>query len=265
MAEQKGSIKYVGTLGAIRHYQYKGLTGYYAGLKGGPTANMVKNHPNFVRTRENNKEFGGCARFGKSIRHSFGDLMKRLGDGGLTSRLVMISKCININDTKSIRGQRSFLLSENKSILNDLELNIENPFDTSVTLTYHQRSMNRNSNKLVTTPFCPKDSLKLPNGATHFRWLVAIGYVSDFKYDSLLDSYKSCTADDPPKHQITYSDYLSINDVIMPLTLSADCNVEELSSSITTLHVMGVEFYKLIGTRYERVNSGGVLKIVFVG
>ena len=38
MAKQKGHIKYKGTLGDVRHFKIKGLPGFYAGLKGGPTA-----------------------------------------------------------------------------------------------------------------------------------------------------------------------------------------------------------------------------------
>jgi hypothetical protein len=50
-------VKYVGTLGEVRHFKIKGNTGYYAGLKGGPTAEQVKTAPGFVRTRENMSEF----------------------------------------------------------------------------------------------------------------------------------------------------------------------------------------------------------------
>jgi hypothetical protein len=38
-------MKYVGTLGEVRHFKIKGNTGYYAGLKGGPTAEQVKTAP----------------------------------------------------------------------------------------------------------------------------------------------------------------------------------------------------------------------------
>ena len=45
MAQQKGHVKYVGTLGEVRHFKIKGNTGYYAGLKGGPTGEQVKTAP----------------------------------------------------------------------------------------------------------------------------------------------------------------------------------------------------------------------------
>ncbi|MFZ2430932.1 MAG: hypothetical protein WAW57_07295, partial [Lutibacter sp.] len=57
MARQKGHIKYVGTLGEVRHFKIKGNQGYFAGLKGGPTGEQVKTAPSFIRTRENMAEF----------------------------------------------------------------------------------------------------------------------------------------------------------------------------------------------------------------
>ena len=68
MARQKGVIKYVGTLGDIRHFKIKGQEGYYAGMVGGPTGDQVLSAPEFERTRENMNEFGACAKAGKSVR-----------------------------------------------------------------------------------------------------------------------------------------------------------------------------------------------------
>ena len=65
MARQKGVIKYVGTLGDIRHFKIKGQEGYFAGMVGGPTGDQVQTAPEFERTRENMNEFGACAKAGK--------------------------------------------------------------------------------------------------------------------------------------------------------------------------------------------------------
>jgi len=58
MARQSGPLKYKGTLGDIRHFKIKGLSGHFAGLIGGPTGEQVKTAPEFERTRENMNEFG---------------------------------------------------------------------------------------------------------------------------------------------------------------------------------------------------------------
>ena len=112
MARQKGHVKYVGTLGEVRHFKIKGNTGYYAGLKGGPTAEQVKTAPGFVRTRENMSEFAACAMAGKSVRIALSALMKQMTDSQFTGRLTAIMKKINIEDGSEARGQRAVLVSQ---------------------------------------------------------------------------------------------------------------------------------------------------------
>ena len=107
MAKQKGHIKYVGTLGEVRHFKIKGNTGYFAGLKGGPTAEQVKTAPGFIRTRENMSEFAACAYAGKSVRIGLSSLMKQMTDSQFTGRLTAIMKKINIEDGSEARGQRA--------------------------------------------------------------------------------------------------------------------------------------------------------------
>lgn len=68
MALQTGLVKYSGTMGGVRHFKIKGLSGDFAGLAGGPTAEQINNDAAFIRTRENMSEFGGCASAAKSIR-----------------------------------------------------------------------------------------------------------------------------------------------------------------------------------------------------
>lgn len=50
MARQLGHVKYKGTIGDIRHFKIKGMSGHFAGLNGGATAEQIKNGASFVRT-----------------------------------------------------------------------------------------------------------------------------------------------------------------------------------------------------------------------
>ena len=110
MAKQKGHIKYVGTLGDVRHFKIKGNKGFFAGLVGGPTAEQVKTAPGFIRTRENMSEFAACAMTGKSVRIGLSALMKQMTDSQFTGRLTAIMKKINIEDGSEARGQRAVLV-----------------------------------------------------------------------------------------------------------------------------------------------------------
>mgnify|MGYP003611385642 CR=1 FL=1 len=111
MARQKGHIKYVGTLGEVRHFKIKGNEGYFAGLKGGPTAEQIKTSPSFIRTRENMAEFAACANAGKSVRVGLSSLMKQMSDSQLTGRLTAIMKKINIEDGSEARVEKPVKLT----------------------------------------------------------------------------------------------------------------------------------------------------------
>ena len=50
MARQKGVLKYVGTLGDVRHFKIKGQEGDFAGMVGGPSGEQVLSAPEFENT-----------------------------------------------------------------------------------------------------------------------------------------------------------------------------------------------------------------------
>ena len=56
MSKQKGIIKLVGNIGGMSFYTSNGE--YLARTAGGPTKERIATGSNFVRTRENNAEFG---------------------------------------------------------------------------------------------------------------------------------------------------------------------------------------------------------------
>lgn len=111
MAIQKGHIKYTGSLGEVRHFKIKGLTNFYAGMKGGPTSEQIMTDAAFERTRENMNEFGGCAVAGKAVRVGLAQLMQQMSDPQLTGRLTAIMKKINLEDQSEARGYRAILIT----------------------------------------------------------------------------------------------------------------------------------------------------------
>ena len=184
MARQKGHIKYVGTLGEVRHFKIKGNEGYFAGLKGGPTAEQVKTAPGFIRTRENMSEFAACANAGKSLRVGLSALMKQMSDSQLTGRLTAIMKKINIEDGSEARGQRAVLVSQQPQYLKGLDFNrnisFNGVFRAPFTLT---AAADRNESTLSIPEFNPLNFLNIPSGATHFRIINALSVVSDTVYN----------------------------------------------------------------------------------
>ena len=185
MARQKGPIKYIGTLGDIRHFKIKNTDGYFAGMIGGPTAEQIKTDPAFARTRENMSEFGGSANVAKAVRIAFAELVKSVADSRLTGRLTALMKKINKEDTTGIRGQRPILVSQYPEHLKNAEFNKNTTFGSVMFAPFTiTPNVDRNSSDLVISPFKPKNSINIPIGATHFRIVNAIGVISDYIFDT---------------------------------------------------------------------------------
>lgn len=264
MAKQIGHIKYKGTLGEVRHFKIKGLTGDYAGLKGGPSGDMVKNDPAFKRTRENMNEFGGCALTAKSVRMGLAQLMSQMSDGQLTGRLTGIMKKINLEDKSEARGVRAVLVSAQPKYLVGLNFNKNISFNGVVFVPYSVTAEADRTGATLTIPaFNIASGIKVPSGATHFRFVNAVSVISDFAYNSVTKVYEPMEPALNELSNITYSDYIDVgaiqsDEITVTSALPAGT---ELTPNVSLIQSVGVEFYQQVGDAYYLFKTGHCLKI----
>jgi hypothetical protein len=263
MAKQKGHIKYVGTLGEVRHFKIKGNTGYFAGLKGGPTAEQIKTAPGFIRTRENMSEFAACAMTGKSLRIGLSAIMKQMTDSQFTGRLTAIMKKINIEDGSEARGQRAILVSLQPQYLKGLDFNrnisFNGIFSAPFTLT---PNVDRNESVLSVPAFNPLNYLNIPSGATHFRIINAVSVISDFVYNSATGSYEPAEPVLNELSNIAYSDYTPVDVVTALIDVTATLpGAPTLTTNVSVLGSIGIEFYQQVGVNYYLFNAGNAMKV----
>ncbi len=262
MARQSGHVAYEGTIGKVRHFKIKGQQGFFAGLKGGVSADRIKNGAEFKRTRENNNEFGGCAKFSRAIRYTFPGLIRNLGDSKVGNRLLKAAKRINLADVTSMRGYRTIELSKNRDVLRNMELNLDNPFETIFRKKLDIESVSRSESILtILEPFCAIDTLAVPKGATHFRFVLALGVVSDFTFSSIVEGYSPTNEPLNGINQISYSPYLPTNGIIAPFTLECALAAATLPTNVSVLQLVGIEFYQALGTEQYPIGSGNTLKV----
>lgn len=264
MAIQKGHIKYVGTLGDVRHFKIKGLPEYYAGLKGGPSDEQVKNDPVFVRTRENMNEFAGCAKAGKSVRTAFSSLVASMADSQLTGRLTSIMKKINLEDQTEARGYRAILITAQPQYLQGLVFDQSINFDSIVTAPYSVAHVSARNEATLTVPgFTPQGLLVPPAGATHFRFINAIGVISDFEFNANTNTYEPIDATNNEKGIVAYSSYLPLDSAAAAQTVTATlAGSPTLGTDVSVMQVIGVEFSQKVGSNYYPFSSGNCLKMV---
>jgi hypothetical protein len=265
MARQKGLIKYVGTIGDVRHFKIKGEKGYFAGMVGGPTAEQVLTGDEFKRTRENMSEFGECAKVGKAIRTAFSPL-KHMFNRRLTGTLTAIVKRINLEDGSEARGQRAILITQVPQHLQGLD------FDPNLSLTSVLRTpydvveaAGRKGSTLVVPKFHPQNAMKIPSGVTHFRLVNAVAAISDFALSAETGSYEPKEPDQNGVTGTAFTDYLDVTKATDDINLEATfLNGMEPKPEVAVLNAVGVEFFQKVGDNFYLFASGNAMQLVDV-
>ena len=85
----------------------------------------IEKDADFVRTRENNAEFGNCCHSGKVLRMALSVPISRAKDAGMCNRLVKVLSRVKDFDGVSARGQRTVGLesAEGKLLLKGFNFN----------------------------------------------------------------------------------------------------------------------------------------------
>lgn len=263
MAKQKGPLKYVGTIGDIRHFKIKGQEGYFAGMSGGPTDAQVKTAPEFERTRENMNEFGGCARAGKSVRVALSEVLNGMTDPQCTGRLTSLMKKINLEDGTEARGVRKIEISTQRTYLYGFGFDKNISFSSVVYVPYSlTSSVDRLTSTLTTLAVNPTNSINAPIGATHFRFINAIGVVSDFAYNDATGTYEPTNPDLNELSSSIYGAYSPLNAAYAGETLA--CSLPPatvMTADISVVNCIGIEFYQEVNGNYYKFSSGNCLVI----
>ncbi|MDN3605837.1 hypothetical protein [Kaistella yonginensis] len=263
MARQKGLMKYVGTIGDVRHFKIKGQRGFFAGMVGGPTAQQVKTAPEFERTRENMNEFGGSAKAGKSLRTALSSLMGTFTDPQVTGRLTSVMKKINLEDGTEARGYRKIEISSQRKYLEGFEfdknISINGVFNAPYDVNH---TVDRNEGDLILPAFNPVEMISAPGGATHFRILHALAVLSDFSYNPTTGTYDPDDNVNNELSDIAYSTYIPMNASYAGGTINAALpGVPVLGADVSVVQCIGIEFYQEVNGQYYPFASGNCLRI----
>lgn len=122
MARLEGSIQFTGKLGDFIAYKRSDSDRIIIRLKGGPTAERVKEAPEYINTRRNNSEFSGRSKASKWVRRAIRNVLD-ISDyaiaGVLTGRMIRAQR----EDEQSEWGKRNVLLSKTPQLLEGFPLN----------------------------------------------------------------------------------------------------------------------------------------------
>lgn len=263
MSKQKGVIKLVGNIGGMSFYASNGE--YLARTAGGPSKERIATGANFVRTRENNAEFGGSAKVGKAFRTALSSVIQTMGGSTLTASLTKLFKSINAR-ASGVRGQRPIALSTNKTQAKGLELNDKISFTSVFNAPFTVSTDTDRVEVTFTIPsFIPTNFINAPAGATGFRMSAAVGWLSDYSYDEGVKSYEPDVPDQNSLGITSYSTIQPLGNTGTSITLTAvapDGLVP--ASEVSVLACLGIEFYQKVDGVDYLLAQGNAMRVVDV-
>lgn len=238
MAKQKGIIKLQGTIGDITFVKTK--DGYLAKEKTSVNGNRIATDAAFLRTRENNAEFGRAGKAGKVLRRAIQLLLQQAKDSRVTSRLTKEMMKVLKADSTSTRGLRNVVDGE-AELLEGFEFNLNAKLSATIFAAY-TCTADRVTGTLAVSlpPFVPNQFIAGPEGSTHFK-IVSAGAEVDFEASSFVSASSDST--------------------ILPLNGNAT-NALNLSNAVTpnSTHplflLLGIQFYQQVnGINYPLKNG----------
>ena len=246
MAKEYGNIRYIGTLGGIRHYPMEGTEGIVAATKGVVPKTILDNSPVFAGSRRSRFEFAGKSKLAKEIRGALGDWSLTIVNRHLHPKMVSVMHSIAKMDTESPDGKRNIYLSRYKEMLYQLEsYHYYMPLAEIMRCPYIiEDTGERNTVKLVMKGLYPKMHIKAPAKATHFQLYLSIGSVKDCIYNAEFNLYESYKSSSYWVVKYTQSDWIPINGALMDdLTLTVSLpETHVLTESETVLRSFGIVF-----------------------
>ncbi|MEO7283901.1 MAG: hypothetical protein ABIW77_09965 [Gelidibacter sp.] len=124
----------------------------------------------------------------------------------------------------------------------------------------------RNSVAWDLDPFSPDTSVKIIEGATHFRMVFWAGYMSDFAYNPAENSYKVLTPEFEGMSGTVLSDPLLLSDALSPLiALEIVLATGATIPLDVTVVGIGISFYQEINSGLYELASGSVMKVAVSG
>ncbi len=238
MGKLTGILPIEGTVGNVTFM--KTIDGIIARPKGGISAQKIASDPRFQRTRENAAEFGRAGKAAKILLTALRPAIQRAMDQRVISRLVKSMMQVIKTDTTNARGDRN-VQDGSLTLIKGFECNKKAALGASFYAPY-TTTIDRVTGELevMVPPYVPTDSVKVPEGATHFRIIAAAVEVNFGTEVALLNK------------QI--SGYVPFDNVATT-ALTLTCTLTPNSTDRLIL-ALGIEYYQQINAQQYPLNNG---------
>lgn len=224
----------------------------------------IMNDRAFRRTRENMKEFTAAVLSASAFRVALGGLMKAYADNGMSNRLSKILGKV-IRTSPGTRGERPMEISQNLDSLRGFELHDTDKFISACSFTGYNVVVNpARTSATWTIPVFDIDAfVGRPQGATHFKFCLALGALSDRIYNSAMSNYVPASpAEDGVGAVVRSAAFDYDTPMAAPIVITADLPVGTVMTPSAALIVgIGVEFYQDVNGTLNILASGNAMKV----
>ena len=266
MAKNNSFIRLEGSLDGLTFFRKNGKN--FVKTQSRVSKNRIMNDPAFKRTRENMQEFAGANKGGKSFRDSFASIVRTVSDADITSRVLGIMRRM-MNAGAGLRGQRTLNVVDQREPFIGFNFNVNKPFDRQFNVPSDGPAITASRDTVTwTLPDFNADTYVLaPEGATHFKVVLAAGYVSNYEWVAALSAYEP--VEDTPNGVggVMYSGEIPVTGMVGSATdLTVDLTAYAPIPATTALYVgTGIVFYQEVnGIMYE-LAQGHCMKIAAIG
>ncbi len=266
MAKNNSFVKLEGTLDNLTFYRRNGES--LVKTKSSVSRARIMHDPKYKRTRENMREFGGAATAAKSFRTAFSGPAQKFGDTYLNSRMTGIMKRIVRNGAGN-RGERDLNISDHLDLIKGFEFNFEDAFSSRFyyLAAWPEISVDRNSVTWSLPGFSPDALIKAPDGASHFKLVLAAGYVSNFEYHFTDEKYQPVDGTLDGTSGNVYSAAFPLNaPVASPIDLSVVLMTgATIPADISVFVGIGIVFYQEINSQLYELAQGQAMYVAVAG
>ena len=266
MARNYSFVKLEGSLDDLTFYQKDGVN--LVKKKSRVSKNRIMNDPTFKRTRENMREFAGAAKVGKAFRDCLAGVYHLMSDTYMGARINGRFKTINRTGAGP-RGQRDFDVVDNSGMIVGFEYNRLEPFNSRFFAHYAIPSINpaRDQVNWTVSDFDTDTYIFAPEAATHFRLVLAAGYVSDYSYSEVQEEYVPDTEDVNGMGLVANSAQLPLGGMVgSATTLTVDMSSFGTIPVTSAMFVsIGIIFYQEINAVLYELKEGNAMKVVTAG
>lgn len=216
------------------------------------------------RTLENQQEFAGMAISASALLRALSKAKEDFADKNTRNRIFSVMREI-LNLGGGIRGERAIDMVANKQKLLGFELNGDDKLESIFTIPV-ATTVNADRNEIIIDipDFSTVSDLRAPEFATHVKFKLAIGVLSNHGFDHNLKKYMSLNDSKESLNALVSSAEIAIGGMVgQTTTLTAQLpTLPVLDGDEVLVGALGIEFSEFINGQYYAFDTDRAMQII---